>query len=66
MERVIDDTLERMNIDRYEIVTLYYGADVAEQEAQETVRRIKEHYGHLEIEVVNGGQPYYAYILSAE
>jgi uncharacterized protein len=66
MEQVIDDTLERMNIDRYEIVTLYYGADVTEQEAQETVKRIKEHYGHLEIEVVNGGQPYYAYILSAE
>jgi uncharacterized protein len=66
MEQVIRDTLQRMNIDSYEIVTLYYGADVAEQEAQEMAKSIKEQYGHLEIEVVNGGQPYYAYILSAE
>jgi DAK2 domain fusion protein YloV len=66
MGQVIHDTLHRMSVDRYEIVTLYYGAAVTEQEAQATVKRIKEQYGHLEIEVVNGGQPYYAYILSAE
>lgn len=66
MENVIFDTLQRMNIDNYEIVTLYYGEDVTEEEAQAIVRRIKERYSHLEIEVVNGGQPYYAYILSAE
>jgi dihydroxyacetone kinase-like predicted kinase len=66
MQQVIADTLQRMNIDHYEIVTLYYGADVTAQEAQETAKRIKEQYGHLEIEVINGGQPYYAYIFSAE
>jgi dihydroxyacetone kinase-like predicted kinase len=55
-----------MNIDRYEIVTLYYGEDVTAQEAQETAKRIKAQYSHIEIEVVDGGQPYYAYILSAE
>lgn len=66
MQRVIDDTLQRMHIDSYEIVTLYYGADVTEAEAQAIMRRIKEQHSHLEIEVVNGGQPYYAYILSAE
>ena len=66
MQRVIDDTLQRIQIERYEIVTLYYGEDVTMQEAQETAQRIKEHHSHLEIEVVDGGQPYYAYILSAE
>lgn len=66
MQRVIDDTLQRMHIDSYEIVTLYYGADVTEVQAQAIMRRIKEQHSHLEIEVVNGGQPYYAYILSAE
>ncbi|GAC1393625.1 MAG: DAK2 domain-containing protein [Ktedonobacteraceae bacterium] len=66
MERVIDDTLQRMGIDQYEIVTLYYGEDITEGEAQKTAQRIKQHYSHLEIEVVNGGQPYYAYIVSAE
>jgi uncharacterized protein len=65
-EQVIHDTLQRMQIDRYEIVTLYYGEDVMVQEAQETAKRIKAQYSHIEIEVVDGGQPYYAYILSAE
>lgn len=66
MEVVIRDTLQRMHIDRYEIVTLYYGEDITAQQAQETAKKIKAIYSHIEIEVVNGGQPYYAYILSAE
>ncbi len=66
IERVIQDTLQRMDMDHYEIVTLYYGEDVTTDEAQETAKRIKQQYSHLEIEVVNGGQPYYAYIVSAE
>jgi DAK2 domain fusion protein YloV len=66
VQAVLQDTLQRMHIDRYEIVTLYYGEDVTLEEARETSRRIKEKHSHLEIEVVSGGQPYYAYILSAE
>ena len=66
MERVIDDTLQRLDIDRYEVVTLYYGEDVTLQQAQETAKRIKGQHSQLEIDVVDGGQPYYAYILSAE
>ena len=66
MAHVIRETLQRMNIDRYEIVTLYYGEQVTQQEAEETTRRIKEKYSHPEIEVVDGGQPHYPYIISAE
>jgi DAK2 domain fusion protein YloV len=66
MEIVIRDTLQRMHIDRYEIITLYYGEDITAQQAQETAKLIKAQYSHIEIEVVNGGQSYYAYILSAE
>lgn len=63
---VVRDTLQRMNLDHYEIVTLYYGEDETVEDAQETARRIKQTYSHIEIDVVNGGQPYYAYIISAE
>jgi hypothetical protein len=66
MARVISETLERMDIDNYEIVTLYFGEDVTREQAEETARHIKEQHSHLEIEVVDGGQPYYAYILAAE
>ncbi len=66
IEQVIRDTLQRMDIGSHEIVTLYYGEDVTEEAAQQITRRIKERYSHLEIELVKGGQPYYAYIISAE
>lgn len=65
-ERVIHDTLARMDIQESEILTLYYGEDATPQKAEETAKRIKAEYSHLEIEVVNGGQPYYIYILSVE
>ncbi len=65
-ERVVHDTLERMDIRKYEILTLYYGEDATRQEAEEAAKRIKGQYSRLEIEIVDGGQPYYTYILSAE
>lgn len=60
------DTLRRMQIEQYEILTLYYGEDVTPDEAQHAAAGIKTHYPQLDIELVSGGQPYYAYILSAE
>lgn len=66
MQRVIRETLQRMDIQNFEIVTLYYGEGVRAKEAEETAQRIKQLYSQLEIEVVDGGQPHYAYILSAE
>jgi uncharacterized protein len=66
IEYVIRETLQRMNIERFEIVTLYYGEGITQQQAEDTARSMKEKYSHLEIEVVDGGQPHYAYILSAE
>jgi DAK2 domain fusion protein YloV len=66
IQRVIRETLQHMDIQNFEIVTLYYGEGVSAKEAEETARRIKQLYSQLEIEVVEGGQPHYAYILSAE
>ncbi len=66
IHEVVHDTLKRINIHRYEIVTLYYGMDITAEEAQEMAQAIKVGNSQLEIEVVNGGQPYYAYILSVE
>jgi len=66
IQRVIRETLQRMDIQNFEIVTLYYGEGISAKEAEETARRIKQLYSQLEIEVVEGGQPHYAYILSAE
>lgn len=65
-EHVFDETLKRMHIEQLEIITLYYGEGITQQVAEEAARRIKSRYSHLEIQVVNGGQAHYAYIISAE
>ena len=66
MEYVFDETLKRMQIEQAEIVTLYFGEGITPQTAEEAARRLKGCYSHLEIQVVNGGQEHYAYIISAE
>lgn len=66
MQQVVHDTLKRMSIDNYEIITLYYGEDVTAEQAEQMAKDIKASYSQLEIEVIDGSQPHYAYILSAE
>lgn len=49
------------------LVTLIYGADATEEQAQELENRLSEKYGNdMEISIVNGGQPIYYFLLSVE
>lgn len=48
------------------IISLYYGEDVSEEDAQSLADQLQEKYEDLEVEVNNGGQPIYYYILSVE
>ena len=63
---VLDDVLSKVELDKAEVVTIYYGADTEEAEAQQVNASISEGYPNLQIEVVKGGQPYYNYIISIE
>jgi DAK2 domain fusion protein YloV len=65
-EGVVQRLLERMDPSNLEIVTLYYGSDVTAAEGQALADELQEAYPDLEFEVVEGGQPYYFYIVSAE
>ena len=55
-----------MDAEDLEIVTLYYGNSVTAAEAETIGAAIREKYPNLEIEIVEGGQPHYYYIISAE
>jgi hypothetical protein len=55
-----------MGVDDFEIITLYYGESITPDEAQQLADEIADCYPEQEIEVVDGGQPHYHYILSAE
>ena len=49
-----------------EIVTLIYGEESAEEEAEALKQRLEEKFSNLEISIVNGGQPIYYFIISVE
>jgi len=66
MAEVMRALLAEMGAADMELVTLYYGDGVNESEAQALARTMQEDYAGIEIEVVEGGQPHYHYILSAE
>jgi DAK2 domain fusion protein YloV len=63
---VSKEALRHMRAEDCEIITLYYGESVSIDKAQQLADEIAAQYSDQEIEVVDGGQPHYHYILSAE
>lgn len=66
MRDVLATTLRAMEMDQRELLSIYYGSDVAAADAEAISEYISERYPELEIEVFSGGQPHYMYILGAE
>ncbi len=49
-----------------ELISIYYGEDVAEENAEALAEQIEEKYPDVDVELQNGGQPIYYYVLSVE
>jgi DAK2 domain fusion protein YloV len=60
------DMLEKMMSEDKELVSLYYGDEVDEKDAEELRNRISSKYPACDVELQYGGQPIYYYIVSAE
>ena len=60
------ETLKKMITDDSEIVTIIFGEDSDEKESKEIVAVIEAEYDFLEVEVQEGNQPVYSYLLSVE
>jgi DAK2 domain fusion protein YloV len=58
--------LEAANAKDYELITMFHGANVTPQEAEEMAEIIQEEYPDQVIELQYGGQPHYQFILSIE
>lgn len=63
---VLNEVLVRSDLNEAEVVTIYYGADTKSEEAEQVRVAIRERHPQLQVEVVNGGQPHYNYIVSVE
>ena len=66
MEAVTLDMIDEMMSDETELISIYYGSDITEKEAQELIGKLEEKYDSCDIELQYGGQPIYYYIVSAE
>lgn len=63
---VLFDLLDRMGAAAAELITLYRGAGVDEAAGQRVVELVQSRYPDATVELVNGGQPHYAYLVSVE
>ena len=58
--------LKKAHADHFELITLFYGADVTRMEVDTIADSIRKKFPHQEIEVQDGGQPHYQFIISIE
>jgi len=65
-EEVATQLLAQMGAATLEVITLYRGQPVTADQAAAMQRKLQELYPDQEIEVVDGRQPFYHYIISAE
>ncbi len=57
---------QKVRDDGKEYITIYYGADVKEKHAQKTADLFAEICPDADVNLINGGQPVYYYLISAE
>ena len=65
-EEVAKETVASMMDEDGEIISLYYGADTEEADAEALAEELEALYPDCEIEINQGGQPIYYYIISVE
>ncbi|MCM1256594.1 MAG: DAK2 domain-containing protein [Roseburia sp.] len=65
-KQTTQEMLDQMIDEDTGIVSIYYGEEAKEEEGQELSDYITEKYPHVEVEIHEGGQPIYYYIISAE
>ena len=60
------ELLEKANAGEHELITLFYGQDMPHAEANRIADTIRDKYSGQEVEVQEGGQPHYQFIISVE
>ena len=65
-KEALDAALDGLTGGSMSLITLYYGSDATDEQAQATAEHLRERYSGHEVEVVAGGQSHYLYIISLE
>ena len=60
------ELIDAMVDENSELISLYYGKETAREDAKAVAARIEKLYPDVDVEVLEGGQPIYYYVLSVE
>ena len=63
---VARETVDAMMEEGAELISIYYGEDFSEEEAEKLAQEVSEKYSDCDVEVNAGGQPIYYCIISVE
>ena len=66
IEQVTYDLVDTMVEDDSELISIYYGEEANEDDAQKIADSLMEKYDYLDVEVHAGNQPVYYYVISVE
>jgi DAK2 domain fusion protein YloV len=66
INQVTENLVERLLKEDHINITLFYGQDVSEKEAQQLQLQLQQKYPDHEVQLYSGGQPVYYYIISLE
>lgn len=58
--------IEEMMSEEMELISIYYGADITEEDAEALRKEVEKKYDSCDIELQYGGQPIYYYTVSVE
>jgi len=66
LDAAVEGLYEHVDMDDFERITLYYGDTMNQSAANSLADKTREKYEDMEVEVHDGGQPHYQYIIAFE
>ncbi len=60
------ELIKALKNDDHEVITLYYGSEVTEEEADNLLQKVSDEFPECDVDCLYGGQPIYYYIVSLE
>lgn len=66
IQQVALQMVQEMADEDAELISIYYGSDVSEEQAEALCQQLEESYPDFDVEMNNGGQPIYYYVISVE
>lgn len=66
IDEATEELIDALVDEDSELICIYYGEDITSEGAEELAARIEEKYPDVDVELQEGGQPIYYYVLSVE